>query len=129
MTAARAQSTACASISDEKERLACFDSSESKLEAQFHGKELVLETLSDPNSAEFKDVFRSSFRGKDGIEATCGQVNAKNKFGGFVGFRKFYVVGGHVSIVDKSGEAYMTEYYEKLWKIVCEPDEEEPAAD
>jgi hypothetical protein len=44
----------------------------------------VRNSLKDPNSAEFKDV--RWVAGK----ALCGQVNAKNSYGGYVGF-KFFV--------------------------------------
>lgn len=58
-------------------------------------KEAVSAQLKDPESARFKDVvFRSL---KNGF-AVCGQVNAKNSFGGYVGFRAFYVSDGKVTL-------------------------------
>lgn len=47
-------------------------------------KDRVLQALSDPDSAEFKDV--AYFKKHD---AGCGFVNARNKMGGMVGFRVF----------------------------------------
>ncbi|WP_203308825.1 hypothetical protein [Sphingomonas beigongshangi] len=46
-------------------------------------KESVTTTLSDPGSAQFSDVV---------VGKTCvtGKINAKNLFGGYVGYRKFY---------------------------------------
>ena len=38
--------------------------------------------LNDPDSA----VFRNSFKAKRGKDVWCGEVNAKNRMGGMVGF-------------------------------------------
>jgi hypothetical protein len=40
--------------------------------------------LIDPKSADF----RNTFAAKSGV--VCGEVNSKNRFGGYVGFREFY---------------------------------------
>lgn len=48
----------------------------------------VKETLFDPNSAEFRNDHVMS----DGT--VCGEVNAKNRMGGYVGFTE-YAVGTH----------------------------------
>lgn len=45
-------------------------------------KEIVLSSLKDPNSAQFQNV-----------KGYCGEVNAKNGFGGYIGFKRFYVSG------------------------------------
>jgi len=47
----------------------------------------VAYSLSDPESAQFLGVTVSN-------DAVCGQVNAKNKLGGYVGFRNFIVHDG-----------------------------------
>lgn len=46
-------------------------------------KQKVRSALKDPNSAEFKDV--QWIEGK----SICGQVNAKNSYGGYGGFKHF----------------------------------------
>lgn len=46
-------------------------------------KSAVLEQLKDPESAQFSNV-----RVVGGL--VCGEVNAKNSFGGYVGKRKFW---------------------------------------
>lgn len=46
------------------------------------GKAAVIATLKDPSSAQFRNVVL-----KGG--AVCGEVNAKNAFGGYVGFQHF----------------------------------------
>jgi hypothetical protein len=54
-------------------------------------KRLVGEQLRDPRSAEFRKV-----EDYDGL--VCGEVNARNSFGGMVGFQPFYVRGDEVKI-------------------------------
>lgn len=54
-------------------------------------KKLVADQLRDPSSAQFRNVFRH-----DGT--VCGQVNGKNGFGAYVGFRRFYVYEDAVAI-------------------------------
>lgn len=53
--------------------------------------------LADPNSAEFDAVAE-----KDGV--TCGLVNAKNRVGGYVGFRAFIVQAGVAEIESNLGD-------------------------
>lgn len=55
------------------------------------GKDMVLQRLKDPKSAEFKDVY--FLQGTDGVPMTCGLVNAKNSFGGYTGFKHFVSAG------------------------------------
>lgn len=50
-------------------------------------KTAVVATLSDGDSAKFRNV-----RAINSIEV-CGEVNAKNRFGGYTGFTKFSVAG------------------------------------
>ncbi len=45
------------------------------------------EQLFDPASAQFKDL--KTVNGVVGLRV-CGRVNAKNRFGGYIGFRPFY---------------------------------------
>jgi len=52
-------------------------------------KSIVSRDLKDPSSAQFRDMYATS-RGM-GDDMVCGEVNAKNSYGGYVGFRKFYV--------------------------------------
>lgn len=53
----------------------------------FAARVFVKDRLKDPGSAEF----RSEFIGPTGL--ACGEVNAKNSFGGYAGFAR-YVSGG-----------------------------------
>lgn len=53
----------------------------------FQAKADVRKQLTDPDSAEFRNL-----RKLPG-EAVCGEVNAKNAYGGYVGFKHFYRFG------------------------------------
>ena len=46
---------------------------------------VLRERLFDADSAKFRNVQHSA-------RMTCGEVNAKNKMGGYIGFKKFIVV-------------------------------------
>lgn len=51
-------------------------------------KSKVLDSLKDPESAQFKNL--RLVKGEGG-EALCGEVNAKNSYGGYIGFSQFGV--------------------------------------
>lgn len=57
------------------------------------GKNKVESVLNDPGSGEFRNLkfieVSSDKKSKEGY--VCGQVNAKNGFGAYTGFHKFYV--------------------------------------
>ena len=48
--------------------------------------EAVSQELIDPSSAQFRNVFKHDYA----MEFWCGEVNGKNSFGAYAGFRKFY---------------------------------------
>ncbi len=56
----------------------------------------VKEILKDPESAQFKDV-----NGYARSRVACGEVNSKNSYGGYVGFRKFSFYEGR-AYIDKN---------------------------
>lgn len=66
----------------------------------------VTRMLFDPESARFQDL-----KARTDTKVVCGYVNAKNKFGGYVGFRRFYFKeGGQVAIDDDKGYLAMKGY-------------------
>lgn len=69
-----------------------------------HAKAIVANKLKDPESAQFKDLVQRppSEPGKSAV--VCGWVNAKNSYGGYVGFKPFLVVG-ETSIVRDEASA------------------------
>lgn len=60
------------------------------------GMELVKRRLFDPDSAKFRNVTHG--RGN-----VCGEVNAKNKMGGYVGFKAFIVYQGTAFVTSDEG--------------------------
>ena len=53
---------------------------------------VVLEVLRDPESARFRGIYGNELA-QDKV-AVCGEVNAKNAFGGYTGYSPFMVVTG-----------------------------------
>lgn len=80
----------------------CSRSPEEQVEAAV--KDAILEQLKDPASAQFSDL-----RVVPG--GLCGEVNAKNGFGGYVGRKPFF------GTVDGSGRATA---------VIVEPGEQTP---
>lgn len=56
-------------------------------------QELLRSTLLDPDSAQFREATFNP-----ATKTVCGQVNSKNRLGGYVGFTPFYVVNEAVRI-------------------------------
>lgn len=76
------------------------------------GTNAIREALNDPESARFRNVILSP-KGR----AVCGEINAKNKMGGYVGFRRFIVAA------DQSGiEEDDTSFVESNWQSRCVKD-------
>lgn len=68
--------------------------------------------LKDPASAEFRNSFVSN---AIGAPVVCGEVNAKNSFGGYTGFQRF-VSGGSIQVVETDMAAGEMD---KTWAQVC----------
>jgi hypothetical protein len=77
-------------------------------------KQAVADTLKDPSSAQFKNVIVFD-GGKQ--RAVCGEVNGKNSYGGYVGFKKFYKYETSENAVIKKGDGIM----DKLVDLICKP--------
>lgn len=58
-------------------------------QAERDAQETVGRLLKDPSSAQYQNVTYVSSK-----EAVCGEVNAKNSYGAYVGFRRFHVRAG-----------------------------------
>lgn len=59
-------------------------------------RKLVIAVLKDPSSAQWQGEFLSS-----GNETLCGEVNAKNSMGGYVGFKK-YIANANGFVIEGS---------------------------
>lgn len=62
----------------------------------------VANSLKDPSSAQFRNVRIASYKGGSVV---CGEVNGKNSYGGYVGFRPF-VAGISESMFESRGGRY-----------------------
>jgi hypothetical protein len=51
----------------------------------------LVNNLKDPDSLKLANTFLARGDGKDSQPALCGEANAKNSMGGYVGFRQFVV--------------------------------------
>lgn len=59
--------------------------------AEGEARKLVAHDLKDPSSAQFREIHKTD-------QAVCGEVNAKNSYGAYVGFKHFIVDGSSVSM-------------------------------
>ncbi|BFM75542.1 TPA: hypothetical protein ACSIRU_003761 [Acinetobacter baumannii] len=78
----------------------------SKVEKE--SKEAVLSTLKDPDSAQFQN-----------IKGYCGEVNSKNSYGGYVGFKRYVSIDGGVLMEDSEGVE--PETFAIIWEAHCTP--------
>jgi hypothetical protein len=66
-------------------------------------RKLISAQLKDPSSAQYRNEWS-----KDG-GWVCGEVNAKNSFGGYIGFRHYTVIwqddGKHSASIEGEGES------------------------
>lgn len=74
----------------------------------------------DPGSAQFRNVFIS---GKS-LKVLCGEVNAKNSYGAYNGFNRFYSTGdpmlSKIGSSSSSSSASTDNYLlEKMWPTMC----------
>ncbi|MDD9321958.1 hypothetical protein M0O54_17895 [Acinetobacter lactucae] len=71
-------------------------------------KEAILSTLKDPDSAQFQN-----------IKGYCGEVNSKNSYGGYVGFKRYVSIDGGVLMEDSEGVE--PETFAIIWEAHCTP--------
>lgn len=74
------------------------------------GEKYVKAKLKDPDSAQFQNQFI-------GIKgAPCGEVNAKNSFGGFSGFKRYISAGAEMTVLESDMEP---SEFEASWREIC----------
>lgn len=62
-------------------------------------KEETTKNLKDPSSAQFRNLYISFDKGET-TPTLCGEINAKNSYGGYVGFRRFYSIGSQMNEIE-----------------------------
>lgn len=72
--------------------------------------------LKDPSSVQYRDV-RAFVVG--GRVAVCGEVNAKNSYGGYTGFEGFADWNGTLTLPG-GGSAIVTPYERQFVKLQCD---------
>lgn len=78
-------------------------------------KAALTKSLKDPSSVQYKSLFVA----KQSLPALCGEINAKNSYGAYVGFRPFYATGKSslTSVRDSSAdEAFI---FDKMYPSMC----------
>lgn len=76
-------------------------------------KGAIQSVLVDPNSADFKDMV--FVRDTDGTAYACGEVNSKNRMGGYTGYKGFITAGlKEYTLIE--GE---TKGFAKYWNQIC----------
>lgn len=90
--------------------LLCMSATVGATEPAGHAaQDAVRQMLKDPESARFRSVASTAHVTPRGEKVyVCGEVNAKNSFGGYVGFRHFYAIvssDGVVADIEPPGVA------------------------
>jgi hypothetical protein len=130
--ASTAHAADCKAISDPAARLACFDSTPKaakKITPKPQGaadefaaaKAAMSRKLTDPESARFTDLFKSS----GATPVVCGMVNSKNRMGGYGGATGFvYIPPENLAVLMFNGEADPgpASYGLKAYCSNCAPD-------
>jgi len=97
-----------AQVSARQEKRAASDARMQEIKLQRLVRGFVGANLKDPDSAQF--------RNQNGI---CGEVNAKNSFGAFTGYRRFIAKSDRMVILEGDGLVSPDEFA-KLWIDVCD---------
>lgn len=76
-------------------------------------KASITSQLKDPDSAQFKSLFIS---GKT-APVLCGELNGKNSYGGYVGYRRFYSTGKPLlNGIETDKDNYV---FQNMWPNMC----------
>ncbi|MBB4865473.1 hypothetical protein HNP46_004367 [Pseudomonas nitritireducens] len=88
-------------------------------------KAVITSMLKDPESARFSGIIGVQVEGRPSASAICGNVNAKNSYGGYVGSVPFMVFGDKGQIWESSSRLNVMN---QLLTEVCTPTVPAPAA-
>lgn len=78
-------------------------------------KGAVEQDLRDPMSVQYRNL--QVFAGP--LMTVCGEVNAKNAYGGYVGFRRFVVAGGTLILEDPAAPPAVRSVEGQLLSSLC----------
>lgn len=77
-------------------------------------QEAIQRRLKDPDSAEFRNV---EFYSGGSVPVACGEVNAKNGFGGYTGFERFIASGTKLAIL--ASDMQSPTEMQNIWVKMC----------
>ncbi len=77
-------------------------------------KDAVRSRLREPSSATFRNVIFHVYEGR--MPMVCGEVNAKNGFGGYTGYQGFIASGDALVFLESELEAGE---FVKSWNMIC----------
>jgi hypothetical protein len=77
------------------------------------GQNALKNKLKDPESATFRNV---EFYSGGSVPVTCGEVNARNSFGGYSGFERFIAAGSQLQVLESEMAAGEMS---KVWAQLC----------
>ncbi len=100
--------------------LASCDSKDDPLiDSQVKAEQKMKDTLRDPGSAKYSNVqaFRMVGKGPE-TYVFCGEVNAKNGFGGFTGNTRF-VAGPGLATMEPAEQGDDGAAFELIWQALC----------
>jgi hypothetical protein len=92
--------------------ISCPTLAQDKNEAIRRAQDAVREKLKDPSSAQFKDV---AYFQSGSLDVVCGQVNAKNAYGGYSGFREFLALN-KVALIRMG---FNRKIFDEAWDHFC----------
>lgn len=72
-------------------------------------KRNIAAQMKDPSSVQFRDLYIG--RDSDGKLSLCGEINAKNGYGAYAGFRPF--------VANASALAYFGDQIAEIWPEFC----------
>jgi hypothetical protein len=77
-------------------------------------KSAISSTLKDPSSAQFRNLYIST----ESLGVLCGEINAKNAYGAYVGFRRFYSTGkgGGLDLIEQADDDSV---FAHMWPSMC----------
>lgn len=91
-------------------------------------KASVTNNFKDPESAKFRKMYISKFVNNEGESAysLCGEVNAKNSMGGYVGYKNFVALENSSALIDleidsssDSMDAFRQKMFEMSYPRLC----------
>ncbi|MEF8689403.1 UNVERIFIED_CONTAM: hypothetical protein NO986_18220 [Comamonas sp. A-3] len=97
---------ALSSCGKSESQKAADDAAVLEIKTQRLAREMVTKHLKDPESA--------SFRNQKGL---CGEVNSKNSFGGYPGYRRFIAANENM-VAFEGGNMDSTEF-NQVWQQFC----------